>query len=68
MVCADHVGGGWSNLVEGVELSLTPPPAGNNWYAVPLQQPVREQLRRHKFSGKDGKVTVTQLSFSCQLT
>ena len=45
MVCAnDHVSGGWSNLVEGVELSLTPPspPPDNSQYAVPLQQPVRE--------------------------
>ena len=38
MVSADDgVGGGWSNLVEGVEFSLTPPPPENNWYAVPLQ-------------------------------
>ena len=43
MVSADHVGGGCSNLVEGVEFSLTPPPPENNWYAVPLQQPVRDR-------------------------
>ena len=43
MVCAnDRVGGGWSNLGEGMEFSLTPPPPENSWYAVPLQQPVRE--------------------------
>ena len=43
MVSADDdVGGGWSNLVEGVEFPLTPPPPENSWYAVPLQQPVRE--------------------------
>ena len=47
MVSADdRVGRRWSNLVEGVEFSLTPPPSKNSWYAVPLQQPVRKQ-RRH---------------------
>ena len=47
MISADvGVGGRWSNLLEGVELPLTPPPPVN-WYAVPLQQPVREQLIRH---------------------
>ena len=44
MVSADDdVGGGWSNLAEWVEVSLTPPPPENNWYAVPLQQPVRDR-------------------------
>ena len=43
MVSADdHVGGGWSNLLEGVEFSLTPPPSVKSWYAVSLQQPVRD--------------------------
>ena len=45
----DDVGGGWSNLFEGVELSLTTLLPENYWYAVPLQQPVREQSRRHTF-------------------
>ena len=43
MVSADDgVGRRWSNLFEGVEFSLTPPPSKNSWYAVSSQQPVRE--------------------------
>ena len=33
----DDVGGGWSNLFEGAELSLTTLLPENYWYAVPLQ-------------------------------
>ena len=72
MVCAnDHVGERWSNLVEGVELSLTPPLFEKNWYAVPLQQPVWDSKEGITLDMRERSLLnycSTQLSFTSQLT